>query len=50
MLEDDIKKFREQIVLQQANAEALELQWEAKAFSECLDLLNVILKKNGLDK
>ena len=50
MLEDDVKKYREQLVLQLANAEALELQWEAKAFVECLDLLDVVLKRNGLDK
>jgi hypothetical protein len=48
MLENDVKKFKERLVLKHENAESLELQWEAKAYLDCLNMLNELLKKNGL--
>jgi hypothetical protein len=49
MLETDIKKFKELLVLKLDNAENLELHWEAKAYSECITMLNSVLKKNGIE-
>jgi hypothetical protein len=49
MLETDIKKFRELLVLKLDNAENLELHWEAKAYTECITMLDSILKKNGIE-
>jgi hypothetical protein len=48
MLEADIKKFKEMLVLKFENAKDLELQWEAKAYGECINMLDPILKKNGI--
>jgi hypothetical protein len=48
MLEDDVKKFKERLVLKFDNAESLELQWEAKAYLDCINMLNDLLKENGL--
>jgi len=48
MLETDIKRFKEQLVLKLNNAESLELQWEAKAYLDSINMLDVILKENGL--
>jgi len=50
MLENDIEKFKEQLVLKHENAESLELQWEAKAYLDCINMLNELLKENGLLK
>jgi len=50
MLEDDVKKFKEQLVLKFDNAESLELHWEARAYSDCISMLDKILKENGLLK
>jgi hypothetical protein len=49
MLEADIKKFRKDLGLQLENAKDQELQWEAKAYGECIKMLDPILKKNGID-
>jgi len=49
MLEADIKKFRKDIGLQLENAKDQELHWEAKAYAECITMLDAILKKNGID-
>jgi len=49
MLETDIKKFREMVVLQLENAKDQELHWEAKAYAECIAMLDPILKKNGIE-
>jgi len=49
MLETDIKKFKESLVLAFENARDLELQWEAKAYGECIKMLDPILKKNGIE-
>ncbi|MDR2579471.1 MAG: hypothetical protein LBC85_00560 [Fibromonadaceae bacterium] len=48
MLETDIKSLREQLDFKLNNAKDLELQWEAKAYSDCLDMLDTIIKKNNL--
>ena len=48
MLENGIRKFKEQLVLKFNNAESLELQWEAKAYLDCINMLDVLLKENGL--
>jgi len=48
MLEADIKKLKEQLVLKVSNAENLELHWEAKAYSDCMAMLDSIMKKNNL--
>jgi|TergutMp193P3_1026864.scaffolds.fasta_scaffold01548_3 hypothetical protein len=48
MLETDIKKFREMLDFKFNNAKDLDLQWEAKAYSDCLEMMDAILKKNGL--
>jgi len=48
MLEKDVKKFREILVLKHENAEDQELQWEAKAYLDCLNMLNDLLKENGI--
>jgi hypothetical protein len=48
MLEEDIKKLREQLVFKFDNAESLELHWEAKAYSDCLNMLNAIFQKNNI--
>jgi hypothetical protein len=48
MLEKDVKNFKERLVLKHENAESLELQWEAKAYLDCINMLNELLKKNGL--
>jgi len=48
MLENDVKKLREILVLKHENAEDQELQWEAKAYLDCLNMLDEILKKNGI--
>jgi len=49
MLEADIKKFRDMLGLKLENAKDLELHWEAKAYTECISMLNSVLKKNGLE-
>jgi len=48
MLETDIKKFKERLVLKFNNAESLELQWEAKAYLDAINMLDIIFKENGL--
>ncbi len=48
MLESDIKKFREELDFKFNNAQDLELQWEAKAYLDCLNMLDKVLKKNQL--
>ena len=48
MLETDIKNLKEQLVFKFSNAESLELQWEAKAYSDCITMLDEVLKKNKL--
>jgi len=48
MLENDLKKFKERLVLKFDNAESLELQWEAKAYLDCLNMLNELFKENGI--
>jgi len=48
MLETDIKEFREQLDFKFNNAQDLELQWEAKAYSDCLSMLDALLKRNNL--
>ncbi|MDR3000625.1 MAG: hypothetical protein LBU89_05100 [Fibromonadaceae bacterium] len=48
MLETDIKKMREQLFFKLSNAEDLELQWEAKAYKDCMDMVDAILKANGV--
>ena len=48
MLEADIKKLKEQLVLKVSNAENLELHWEAKAYSDCMAMLDSVMKKNNL--
>jgi len=49
MLETDIKKFRERLALQLENAKDQELHWEAKAYEECIKMLDPILKGNGIE-
>jgi len=49
MLETDIKKFRGNLVLQLENAKDQELHWEAKAYAECITMLDPVLKKNGIE-
>jgi len=49
MLETDIKKFKEMLVLKLDNARDQELQWEAKAYADCIAMLDPILKKNGIE-
>ncbi|MCL2100922.1 MAG: hypothetical protein FWH22_04340 [Fibromonadales bacterium] len=48
MLETDIKKMKEQLFYKLSNAEDLELQWEAKAYKDCINMLDAVLKANGL--
>jgi len=48
MLDTDIKRFREQLDLKFNNAQDLELQWEAKAYLDCLNMLDSVLKRNQL--
>ncbi|MDR0516387.1 MAG: hypothetical protein LBH25_05010 [Fibromonadaceae bacterium] len=48
MLETDIKKYKEQLNFRLSNAQDLDLQWEAKAYSDCITMLDAILKKNNL--
>ncbi|MCL2207423.1 MAG: hypothetical protein FWB90_04920 [Fibromonadales bacterium] len=48
MLETDIKDLREQLSFKLSNAQDLELQWEAKAYEDCINMLDSALKKNGL--
>jgi len=48
MLEADIKKLKEQLGFKLSNAESLELNWEAKAYSDCIAMLDSIIKKNNL--
>jgi len=48
MLETDIKKFKEMLVFKLDNAKDQELQWEAKAYSDCIAMLDTVLKKNGI--
>jgi hypothetical protein len=48
MLENDLKTFKEQLIFKLDNAESLELQWEAKAYSDCIIMLNDVLKENGV--
>jgi len=48
MLEADIKKLKEQLALKVSNAENLELNWEAKAYSDCMAMLDSVMKKNNL--
>jgi len=48
MLEKDVKELKERFVLKYENAESLELQWEAKAYLDCIKMLDEILKKNKL--
>jgi len=48
MLETDVKKFREQLELKFNNAQDLELQWEAKAYLDCIGMIDAVLKRNHL--
>jgi len=48
MLETDIKNFKEQLGFRLSNAQDLDLQWEAKAYADCISLLDMLLKKNNL--
>lgn len=48
MLETDIKELRVQYDFKLCNAQDLELQWEAKAYSDCISMLDSVLKKNDL--
>ncbi len=48
MLDADIKKYREMLDFKFNNAKDLELQWESKAYLDCLETLDAILKRNGL--
>jgi len=48
MLETDIKELKEQLFFKLSNAESLELHWEAKAYSECIAIVDAILKKHNL--
>ncbi|MCL2282078.1 MAG: hypothetical protein FWC26_02030 [Fibromonadales bacterium] len=48
MLETDIKELRTQVDFKFNNAQDLELQWEAKAYADCLKLLDEVIAKNGL--
>jgi hypothetical protein len=48
MLETDVKKCRDMLELKLNNAQDLELQWEAKAYLDCLNMLEAVLKKNHL--
>ena len=48
MLEADIKKFKEMLDFKLDNARDQELQWEAKAYADCIAMLDPVLKKNGL--
>jgi hypothetical protein len=48
MLEADIKNYKDNLLLKLSNAESLELQWEAKAYSDCIAMLDEVLKENGL--
>lgn len=50
MLETDIQKFKLELALKLDNAENLELQWESKAYSDCIAMLDKVLEKNGLLK
>ncbi len=49
MLEKAVKKYKELLVLKLNNAENLELQWEAKAYMDCINMLDTILKGNGVE-
>jgi len=48
MLETDIKKLREDLGNKLDNAESLELHWEAKAYSDCITMLDTVIRKNKL--
>jgi hypothetical protein len=48
MLETDIKKFRELMGFKLENAKDQELHWEAKAYEDCIKMIDDLLKKNGL--
>ena len=48
MLETDIKELRAQLDFKFSNAKDLELQWEAKAYSDCLNMLDAVLERNNL--
>jgi len=48
MLEEDIKKFKELVAFKLENAQDQELQWEAKAYADCIKMIDQVLKKNGL--
>jgi len=49
MLENAVKKYKELLVLKLSNAESLELQWEAKAYLDCISTLDAVLKGNGVE-
>jgi hypothetical protein len=48
MLDADLKKLKENLFFKLSNAQDLELQWEAKAYSDCITMLDNILKKHGM--
>jgi hypothetical protein len=48
MLDADLKKLKEHLTFKLNNAQDLELQWEAKAYSDCISMLDVVLKKNNM--
>jgi hypothetical protein len=48
MIDADLKKLKENLFFKLSNAQDLELQWEAKAYSDCISMLDVVLKKNGM--
>jgi len=48
MIETDIKDLREQLSFKLGNAQDLDLQWEAKAYEDCIKMIDSILNKNGL--
>jgi hypothetical protein len=49
MLESAVKKYKELLVLKLNNAENLELQWEAKAYLDCINMLDTVLKGSGVE-
>ncbi|MCL2260013.1 MAG: hypothetical protein FWC15_01505 [Fibromonadales bacterium] len=48
MLETDIKELRMKFDFKLSNAQDLDLQWEAKAYADCISMLDSVLKKNDL--
>jgi len=48
MLETDVKGLKEHFAFKLSNAQDLELHWEAKAYADCINMLDEVLKKNGL--